>query len=150
MGKTVLGEMLQSAFGNKPALPIKELPPVEVTTTLKLEGNKLEEWKSFLYEYDDVFDDFHIGGSAELISRDQQKGLLIRELDMGDEDDLDSAIRAWRSGEKLPDGYYAIDDQIVLQTFVAGVVKLGMDWQNADDCDGPFMAGLILTVLGLE
>jgi hypothetical protein len=126
----------------------RKLKPFKVSVELEIDGNALASWQEFLFEYEDLFDGDHIGGWAECVGRHKSRGVLIAESEMLDsEDDGKSenrvALRAWRAGKPLPSGFYAIDKDVVLRSFIEGVKELGLNWQDRNECDGPFMGRIV-------
>jgi hypothetical protein len=151
MAKSGYGDMLEAIYSDRSGddqPQTRKLKPVKLSVELEIDGNAIANWQDFLFEYDDLFDWVHIGGWAECIGRHKSRGVLIAESEMLDSEDdgkteKRAALRAWRAGKPLPIGFYAIDKKVVLRSFIEGVKELGLNWQDHNECDGPFMGRLV-------
>src|ERR1043165_4342177 len=142
--------MMKAMTGKSPET-VQALPNVKVAIELEIDGEALAKWEDFLFHYEDLFYQEYIGGWASLVDMDDQKGLLICEAESFDPEEdrkkLKAAVKAWHKGKTLPFGFFVIDKEVALKSFIEGVKEKGMDWQDADECDGLFMDWLIQKAL---
>lgn len=85
----------------------------------------------------DVFLRDYCGYWMEGIEHDSKLGWLAYEFGATDRHsnkrEKESAIKAWRAGEKLPEHFHALNLDLVKKSWQEGVKKFGVTWHEDGD-----------------
>lgn len=133
----------------------KEPSPIKATLKVEIPAEKFEAFVNWVFGVkpkatdflDAVFNAMAAFDRAieemDVVARKKDGVLVVTEdADFDDENgEYDrakvekEAIKRWKAGEPLPDGFYAIDRKVCLRAYLEGIKLYGLDWQESDRCD---------------
>lgn len=139
----------------------RQLEPIKATLEVEIPAEKFERFLNWVFgvrrkptDFVDALAEFvstqleeAIYNSMDVVARKKNAVLVVtcdaKECDYtGDDDEEDAwpkvekeAIKRWKAGEPLPDGFYSIDKEVCLRAYLEGIKLYGLDWEDSDQCD---------------
>jgi hypothetical protein len=107
---------------------------IRATLEVAIPAQDFDTFVAFVFHCADFFDPFHLGNWADLVAADKKRGLLIADMDSSES--TRRALKAWKAGETLPEGFYAITKHTCLMAYLEGIKLYGMEWQHSSETDG--------------
>lgn len=104
------------------------------TITIEVDASQAKEWIAEVAGGSiDVFRTTHAGYWLRGVEFVEKRGWLVFN-DEGDYPVCDKdAIKAWRAGRALPEGYYRLDRAVALSAWKEGVKRWGVGWFHDQD-----------------
>jgi len=105
---------------------------------IEIEVSVDDDWLDFILNGDDVFRSNFCGYWLNGVLHDKNLGWLVHEhsnedLFAGESAKLPEfpeAVNAWKEGKELPTGWYRLNKDAAIKSFVEGYKRYGSDWNN--------------------
>ena len=125
---------------------------MKLTIEVEIDQKTYEDLVQFLANRD-MFGHGYIGYWARGVEHDRELGWLVWEqaddgARHGEEPEQAQAIRAWRSGTGLPEGWHRLDEAAARKAVACGVARWGVDGFLEDGDANSYDVAVQLALLG--
>lgn len=111
------------------------MPKISVTIDVEVDPDWIEFCTS---KYADVFMLGHCGYWMCGVKHDDKLGWLVS-VNLDDcgtvSQQSKQAIKAWKAGETLPEGWHCLNEGLAIKAYEAGVKRYGVNWYEDGDAD---------------